>query len=188
MTDYSDRKGDWIITYTGKRFYPADPREEDIDIEDIAHSLSILNRFTGHTAFPFSVGQHSLHISFALRNVHHESEQIQLAGLLHDATEAYVNDLARPVKRQLPDYTAMENHIHEVISSKFNIDTRCEAVKLADARALVSEAQRLCAGEQWYYESHWPAPYGYAIRDRNWRDVKEEFLERYEQLMESLNA
>jgi uncharacterized protein len=182
MTEYSDRKGDWIITYTGKRFYPLDPRPEDINIEDIAHSLAIINRFTGHSQFPFSVAQHSLHVSGALGWFHHEPENVQLAGLLHDASEAYVNDLSRPLKRMLNDYNYVEQRILDVIDVKFGVTTRTAIVKEADNKALVTEAQRLCAGEDWYNDDHWPSGYGYAIPERDWRLVENEFLHRFKVL------
>lgn len=176
MVDYSDRKGDWLITFTGKRFYPLDPREEDIDIVDIAHSLSLLNRFNGHTEFPYSVAQHSIKVSYLV------DPQFALDGLLHDATETYVNDLPRPLKRNLQDYRAVEDGIHEIISSKFDVCTNSDMVKGADAVALVTEAQWMCHGEQWYYDSHWPSPAGYKVFERNWRDVQDEFLDRFEEL------
>lgn len=175
--DYSDRKGDWIITYTGKRFYPLDPREEDISILDIAHSLSTINRFTGHARFPYSVAQHCIEVSYEI------DPQFALAGLLHDATEAYVNDLSRPLKRNLPEYCAVEDKIHAVISARFNVDTRSPAVKLVDTRALVTEAWHLCSGESWYFESPWPEPYSYTVRERTWRDVKQDYLNRFEELV-----
>lgn len=182
MTDYSDRKGDWIITYTGRRFYPIDPREEDINIEDIAHSLSLLNRFTGHTKFPYSVAQHSYDVSYALEKWHDVDKSVQLAGLLHDASEAYVNDLARPLKRMLPDYTAVENKILDVIDHKFNVDTRANIVKLADSRALVTEAPSLCFGENWWTGPEWPEPYPYTIHEQSWFFSEEDFLYRCEEL------
>ncbi len=177
MTDYSDRQGDWIITYTGKRFYPLDPRVEDIDILDIAHSLSTINRFTGHARFPYSVAQHCIEVSYEI------DPEFALAGLLHDATEAYVNDLAKPVKRSLPEYCAMEDRIHEVISTKFDVDTKAPAIKVVDSRALVTEAWWLCNGEAWYFQDPWPEPYNYPVEERSWRSVELQYLTRFEELL-----
>lgn len=182
MVDYSDRQGDWIITYSGRRFYPMDPRTEDIFIEDIAHALSLLNRFTGHTKFPYSVAQHSWDVAEALNKWHDVDKSIQLAGLLHDASETYVNDLARPLKRMLPDYTAAENRILDVIDLKFNINTRAEVIKLADARSLVTEAKTLCAGEEWYVGPQWPESYPYIVHEQPWYFSKEDFLSKFEEL------
>ena len=61
--DVSARKGDWLSTYTGKQFYPLDPREEDVDINDIVHSLSQQARFNGHSVKFYSIAQHSTLVS-----------------------------------------------------------------------------------------------------------------------------
>jgi 5'-deoxynucleotidase YfbR-like HD superfamily hydrolase len=185
LTDYSDRIGDWIITYSGKRFYPIDPREEDIDIVDIAHSLSTLNRFTGHAKFPFSVAQHSLYVSAILSIQYDQPRDVVLAGLLHDASEAYVNDLARPLKGMLPEYCSVEKRILDCIDAKFNVYTRNPLVKQADTESLVTEAKTLCTGEAWYMEPEWPEPYRYVVTERPWRDVEKQFLYEFNRLTES---
>jgi len=84
------RIGDWIQTYTGKRFWPLDPRPEDVDILDIAHSLSLLCRFTGHTSSFYSVSQHSILVAQEV------PKRLRLWALFHDAAEAYIGDIARP--------------------------------------------------------------------------------------------
>lgn len=176
---YEDR-GDWITTYTGRRFYPLDPQPEDIYIEDIAHSLSLLNRFTGHTKFPYSVAQHSIKVSeYAYGH--------ELAGLLHDASEAYVNDLARSLKQYLPKYKEIENKILDVIDTKFNVNTRAAKVKEIDTRTLVTEASQLCNGEQWYFGPCWPPSLNYAVYECDWFDVEYEFIYRFE-LLGGFNA
>lgn len=90
----------WILTFTGRRAWPLDPRPEDICIEDIAHALALTCRFTGHCREFYSVAQHSVLVS------HYVSDQggdagLQLAALLHDASEAYLPDVARPIKGRL---------------------------------------------------------------------------------------
>jgi hypothetical protein len=82
----------WIQTYTGKQFFPLEPRAEDIDIIDIAHALSNLCRYGGHTAWHYSVAQHSIYVS------EHCKPEHALWGLLHDASEAYLVDIPRPIK------------------------------------------------------------------------------------------
>jgi hypothetical protein len=91
----ADRLGDWIQTFSGVQMHPLDPRPEDVRIDDIAHALSNLCRFTGHTRTFYSVAQHSVLVS---RNV---PPPAALLGLLHDAAEAYLSDIARPWKRYL---------------------------------------------------------------------------------------
>jgi len=82
----------WLLTYRGIIYKPFDPRPEDIDILDIAHALSMLCRYTGHTKFFYCVAEHSLHVS------HMVPEEFAFEALLHDASEAYVGDMSRPVK------------------------------------------------------------------------------------------
>lgn len=89
------RRGDWISTFTGRVFWPLDPRPEDVDIVDIAHALSHLCRWGGHTTAHWSVAQHSIMVSEIA------PQELALAALLHDAAEAYIGDLMRPVKRNL---------------------------------------------------------------------------------------
>jgi hypothetical protein len=55
-----NRAGDWIQTFSGRRFYPADPRPDDMDIGDVAHALSMVCRFNGHVRFHYSVAQHAV--------------------------------------------------------------------------------------------------------------------------------
>lgn len=174
--DYSDRKGDWIITYTGKRFYPLDVRPDDINIEDVAHSLALINRFTGHTKFPYSVAQHC-YLASIIANPEHK-----LAALLHDSSEAYVNDVARPVKRLLPDYQAVEDGIQEVICNKFNVDVFHPEVKRVDNIMLVTEARVLCNGEGWWAEPHWPDPADLLIDPWDWQYAEDLYIKRFEEL------
>lgn len=87
----------WIETYTGKKFYPLDPRPEDVCIEDIAHSLSMQCRFNGHTRVFYSVAEHSLIISDEITSMGYGALSA-LYGLLHDAAETYLCDLPRPIK------------------------------------------------------------------------------------------
>src|SRR6267378_1608096 len=82
----------WIVTYSGLQFYHLAPTPEMVCIEDIAHALSQTCRWTGHTKFHYSVAQHSIYCSFLVPAEH------ALAALLHDASEAYLGDMNRPLK------------------------------------------------------------------------------------------
>src|SRR5688500_14252940 len=88
----------YIRTYTGKEFYPLKPELDKIDIEDIAHALSNLCRFTGHTKQFYSVAQHSVLASEFVRV--YDNPHLNLFVLLHDASEAYICDISRPLKVQ----------------------------------------------------------------------------------------
>ena len=109
----TERKGDWIQTFTGRQFWPLDPRVEEIDIRDIAHSLSMQCRFNGHCSKFYSVAEHSVLISWAA------SPENKLTALLHDATEAYLCDLPRPVKHSVPGYKEAEAVVEKVIAERF---------------------------------------------------------------------
>lgn len=111
---------------------------DDISILDIAHSLSNLCRFAGHTREFYSVAQHSVRVALTL------PPELQLAGLLHDATEAYVVDLPRPIKNLLPDYKKLEARVWEAISFRFGV-ARFEhpLIKEMDNRALRTEWEEL---------------------------------------------
>jgi len=133
----SDR---WIQTYTGKKFYPLYPKEEDISIMDIAHALSMLCRFTGHCEKFISVAQHSVSVSYLC------DRQDRLYGLLHDASEAYISDISSVVKKfpQLSGYKEIEKNIQETICRKFGLPTvEPESVKIADQLMLGVEAKSL---------------------------------------------
>ena len=99
-----------IKTFTGKYLNPLDMRLEHIIIEDIAHSLSLLCRGGGHIKHFFSVAQHSINCAIEARERGY-SKRVQLACLLHDASEAYISDITRPVKRQLSQYIEIEKMI-----------------------------------------------------------------------------
>ena len=91
-----------IRTYSGRLVDPWDMKPEDVVWLDVVQALSHTNRFLGHTARPMSVARHSLEVSRILEE-QGASSDLQLAGLLHDASEAYLGDVPRPLKRR-PEY------------------------------------------------------------------------------------
>ncbi len=154
--DTGHRFGSWVLTYTGRAFFPLDPRAEDIDIHDIAHALSLLCRFTGHTRTFYSVADHCLRVSAVVEaKARHDAETLgiggddrvrtaALAGLLHDAAEAYVADVASPVKPWLGGYDQIEGRILSVVMAKYRLPAELPyAVKEADAILLATEARDL---------------------------------------------
>ena len=142
------RKGDWFLTYTGKQFWPLDPRPEDVCIEDIAHALANINRFGGHCRISYSVGQHSL-------VVHRVCSTFQ--ALMHDSAEAYIGDMVRPLKMHMPDFQACEWLVWYAICDRFDIDPVMRPeVKNADNIALVTERRDLMkGGPRWEIEDHY---------------------------------
>lgn len=124
----------WMQTFTGRAFYPLDPRVEDVDPADIAHALSMICRYGGHAQRFLSVAEHCVLMSQAVL------PESALWALLHDATEAYMGDMIRPLKRQMPDYVAAENRLMEVIAERFGLVGLCPSeVKAADNRILRNE-------------------------------------------------
>ena len=107
-----------IMTYTKIMFDPLHPNAEQIDIEDIAHALSMLCRANGHFKSFYSVAQHRINCMKEAK-ARGYSERIQLACLLHDASEAYLSDVTRPVKAELPRYKEIEAPLQEAIWNKW---------------------------------------------------------------------
>lgn len=107
-----------IMTRSHKMFDPLEPNPELIDITDIAHALSMLCRANGHFRSFYSVGMHCINCAreAAARGY---SRFVQLACLLHDASEAYLSDVTRPVKQELPRYKEIEEPLQELIWRKF---------------------------------------------------------------------
>jgi 5'-deoxynucleotidase YfbR-like HD superfamily hydrolase len=143
MADYDHRESDrgpWIQTYTGRAFYIKDPSPEDIDIEDIGHALSNLCRFTGHARRFYSVAEHSVLVAL------HVADRglplpAQFAALMHDATEAYLGDVSRPLKHAIAGYKEMEAAVERAVAERFAIDFGRwhEAIKEADNAVLLAE-------------------------------------------------
>ena len=108
----------YITTYTGKHFDPVTPDKNLIDIRDIAHALSLICRGNGHVKTFFSVGQHCVNAAkeAILRGY---SDRVILACLIHDAGEAYLSDVPRPVKPSMPEYNQLEDRLLNMIYEKF---------------------------------------------------------------------
>ncbi|MDD4035987.1 MAG: phosphohydrolase [Bacilli bacterium] len=170
LEEKKERIGDWQETYTGK-FWALDPKIEDVSLRDIAHALSQICRFVGHTKHFYSIAQHCLNVYKVLESQGYD-EKIQLMGLLHDASEAYACDIPSPLKRCLPEYKKVENKIEEVIYSAFGIEHTDEdkkIIKSADVLVLLNEAAVLMNNtDNWIYN------YGYepCNIDTSLRDMK----------------
>lgn len=129
---------DWIQTYSHRQFRPLDPDPAAIDVADIAHSLALQCRFNGHCRTFYSVADHSIRVSRAVPPDH------ALWGLLHDATEAYLSDMPRPIKVQMPIYRAAEDRLMQVIAARFGLPWPMPApVHHADNVLLVTEQRDL---------------------------------------------
>lgn len=108
----------YILTYKKIEFYPLNPKINDIDIEDIAHALSLLCRANGHFKHFYSVGLHSLNCAYEAM-ARGYSDRVVLGCLLHDGSEAYLSDITRPVKKHLTQYIDIENVLQGKVFEKW---------------------------------------------------------------------
>ena len=136
----------WILTYTGRQFWPLSPRAEDVCIEDIAHALSNICRFNGHVRQFYSVAQHCVSAS------QHVHERYALEALMHDASEAYLCDLPRPLKRatSMHGYGTAEKYLEAVIALVFNLKLEeMGCVRAVDEKLLLTERRDLMPTGHW---------------------------------------
>lgn len=186
------RDGFWIRTFSGGRFYPLDPREREIRAEDFAHALSNLCRFTGHVREFYSVAQHCLGVSLWVEEEAHRQglgllaeERLALEGLLHDASEGYLNDVATPVKRQpaLAGYRAAEERLQRVIARKYGLpEIETPLVKRGDQVLLVTEARDLLVGGLEGFGQYDVEPLRDRIDPMSPREAERAFLDRFDLL------
>jgi hypothetical protein len=104
-----------MLTYTGRVYWPLDPRPCEVNIEDIAHALAYQCRYGGHTSEYYSVAEHCVLMSRLL------PPKLKFVGLMHDATEAYVSDVPRPLKPYLANYAEIEARNWEAIGTAFGL-------------------------------------------------------------------
>lgn len=196
-------KHSWIVTATGRKFNPLDPDPEQINLEDIAHALSNICRFTGHCREFYSVAQHSVIVSLIAEAEAFDLGLINpwylgLKGLLHDASEAYLCDVARPLKRHegFSQYRIAETRLMGAVMKAFfddGFELIPEIVKVIDERIVTNEAYALMPTlpEGWQLrtgfttlelesQANCPNPF-----TPTWAptEAKQQFLQRYTQLM-----
>jgi hypothetical protein len=168
----------WIRTYTGAKVNPVQLRSEDVNIIDIAHSLSNLCRFTGHVRFFYPVALHSVLVSRAC------SPKNRLWGLLHDAAEPYINDIASPVKcqREFKIYRSLERKIQGIIAGVFGLPKQIpEEVNIIDHHIVQDEGSFLF--------NNWELPPGHHKRWTDFpeitpREAEKIFLKTFNELTE----
>lgn len=173
-----ERKGDWMQTYTGRQFWPLDPRASEVHIEDIAHALALQCRFAGHCREFYSVAEHSYRVAQYLIGQGHPVGTC-LIGLLHDASEAYLVDVPRPVKPHLKEYKEIEARVEAAIFERFDLrwadDREHGIVKHADNVLLATEARDLMAPPPAPW-AEMPEPLSGVIQPMGWMDAQSRFL------------
>lgn len=170
------RYGDWMQTATGRQFWPVDPRPDEINICDIAHALAMQCRFGGHCLRFYSVAEHSVLLSYAVAPEH------ALWALLHDASEAYLVDVPRPLKPFLPGYREVEDAVMAAVCERFGLPSQMpREVKIADGRILSDEAAQNMAKPPVTWNNT-GAPLGIKLRFWSPEQAKDRFFARYSQL------
>lgn len=170
---YVSKPKDWIQTFTGKQFWPTEPRAQDVDIIDIAHALSMKCRYNGHCHTFYSVAEHSVIVS------HFVPRELALWGLLHDASEAYLVDVPRPIKPFLTNFKELEGRVMVAICEHFGLPiAEPPEVKRIDMAVLGDEMTQLMGPPPADWKLPEPA-LGVQIHAFNPEAAKMLFLERF---------
>lgn len=170
-----ERQGDWMQLYSGHQFWPLDPRASEIHITDIAHALSMQCRYAGHCKRFYSVAEHSVHLSRVV------STENALWALLHDASEAYLVDVPRPVKPYLTGYKAAEAKVMAAVCERFGLPPEMPAeVHEADGQIIADERANMapCVAPWAGYDK----PIGVVLQFWSPAEAEAEFLAAYEEL------
>ena len=179
------RDSGYILTYTGKRYYPDRPEELDVDIMDIAHALSNVCRYNGHLNTFYSVAQHSCLVARYVMDFTQSDvlpKVLALSALLHDASEAYLPDMPSPIKEKLPDFRELEGKLHKHIFTSFSLPWPYPiAIKAVDKKIREDEMRDL---SDWDLGDGGIAG-GLAINVQAWEPymAKDMFLNMYEEIM-----
>lgn len=175
-------------TNSGLIFDFVNPTEEMIDIEDIAHALSHLCRFTGHCDRFYSVAEHSLIGSLIF--MEQGDDEMAFEFLMHDAHEAYVGDLSTNLKKLCPDFKIIEERVDKIIRNKYNMaNTMPIEVKKMDIKMLATEKNSLLENHRF---REWTVLNGIEVLQENFRDetlsmkqIRQLFLDAFDTLMNS---
>lgn len=167
----------WIVTYSGNKFNVFNPNSSSVNIEDIAHALAMCTRFNGHLKHYYSIAEHCWHMSYLVE------PQFALAALMHDAAEAYLSDIPRPIKGLLPQIKLIEGGVINTIFDHYRISMWSDTIFKFDRALCLAEAEQAGMSTQDWFEGH--DIYGHVdtvIRFWDWNTAKEKFLERFNEL------
>lgn len=164
-----------ILTHSGIYFNVFEPDIKSIVIEDIIHALANLCRYGGHCDPFYSVAQHSIACSYLV------SSENAFCALLHDATEAYLVDLPKPIKEQIEIYNTIEANLYKAISQKFNLPAEIpEEVHKIDVGIREYEwnfymTKDLVVEDEFFYKKH--------FKPKSIKAIRKQFLNRYNHLL-----
>ena len=175
-------------TNSGLVFDFVNPTEDMIDIEDVAHALSHLCRFTGHCDRFYSVAEHSL--IGALIFMERGDDELAFEFLMHDAHEAYVGDLSTNLKKLCPDFKIIEERVDKLIRKKYNMANEMPSeVKQMDIKMLATEKSNLLYNHRF---SDWAVlnnidTLNEDLRDNNlsMQQVRQLFIDTFDMLMQT---
>lgn len=175
----------WIQTLSGKKFDYIEPDPSTVRLEDIAHALSYVNRFVGHSLQPYSVANHCLQCSEVAR-----SPDAQLWALMHDATEAYIGDIPAPLKALLPNAQIIEERVEKAILQAMGWEPSDEVrqeVHAIDKRMLMTEKSAfLMEGPEWGCKAE--PYYCLSLVHNSPEAARKQFVVRYRRLAAAVGA
>lgn len=174
---------DYILTYSKIKFYPLKPSKDDIIIEDIAHSLSLMTRANGHCEHFYSVAQHSIQCLKEAKSRGY-TVRVQLGCLLHDASESYISDLTRPVKRNLPQYSLIEERLQNTIFDRFGLGdlTKDELSQIENVDDTLLHYEFEAMMDYQIFETAPLKSTEHDFSQRDFRSVEQEFMRSFREL------
>jgi len=163
-------RGTWMQVGEGRIFYPLDPRPEEVFIDDIGMALSRLIRYNGLSDTWITVAQHSVQCEYMIYKDGGTFED-RLAMLMHDAAEAYIGDMIRPLKCMFPEFKKIEANIYAAIEEALGLPTMDEkTIKHYDNLAWAWEKRDFYpSSRDWPYTPDLPA---YLPTMRQWSHSK----------------
>jgi uncharacterized protein len=153
----------FVATVSGRLFDIVNPDPSEIDIDEMAHALSQINRFCGHTQYPYSVAQHSVLCAKECERRYPCRPELALALLLHDGAEYVCCDIIRPLKRMIGSlYRPIEDRVQEAVWKRFGLRVGHSAQAIiheCDNAVVMTESRALMRGsERWNWADTQPSP------------------------------
>ena len=185
-----ERNKAWIKTYTGLHFHGFNPQPDQICLLDICHPLSRKGRFMDHVEEFLTVGQHSINCYEMAKRIGWNDRRVLGHIILHDAAEAYCQDIASPFKAFIPDYNELEGIIQDAIFSKYFENPMSpveyyKTVKFVDRIMLVHEINQLKPDDEYFMMPDVNAddyPFDVIGSIVGYKETKRRMLEIFEEL------